>query len=263
MTVTTENSIKALLSSSEEIMWDELSLIRYTLERQFESDEIHIYQEELFNVRKLSQCLERIGEAKTLIQKFDIFYDEVYKPYVSEILTAKYRDFSIEIDDLRQKIERQEQYMEGVRKVSRVIGTMSIAIENKDKERQYESLYTDLVELSETLEKYIIYFPQNLIDNFKNLALAFLSDSKLKPDRANQNESVFSSLVRLKNTARAVLWQIEEHRSNEKSRLTESPSDTIFAREMQIQKNQAAMNWAKSRLEKIEGIAKEKGWILE
>lgn len=261
MTVTTENSIKALLSSSEKMILGELTVIKHTLERQFESDEVQISQEELFNVwLKLSKCLERIGEAKTLIQKFDIFYFELYEPFVSEILTEKYSDFLT--NDIRQKIEADGKYMEGVRELLIALSTISIAFEEEDKERQYESLYTGIVKLSETLEKYIFYFPQNLIDALKNIAVAFLNDSNLKPDRANRDEAIFSCLVRLKNTARAVLWQIEEHRTNEKSRLTESPSDIVFTREMQIQKNQAAMGWAKSRLEQIENLRKEKGWGL-
>jgi hypothetical protein len=119
------------------------------------------------------------------------------------------------------------------------------------------------VGLSELLEEYLLYFPQDLIEYVKNIALAFLNDSSLKPDKANHNESVFSYLVGLKNTARAVLWQIEENRTrSEKPRSIDSHSNQIFSREMQIQKNQAAMNWAKSRLEQIESIRQAKGWRL-
>jgi hypothetical protein len=44
--------------------------------------------------------------------------------------------------------------------------------------------------------------------------------------------------------------------------LIDSPYNPIFTREMQIQKNQSAMDWAKSRLEQIESIGEEKGWKL-
>jgi hypothetical protein len=93
--------------------------------------------------------------------------------------------------------------------------------------------------------------------------LAFLNDSSLKPDKANHNKSVFSSLVGLKNTARAVLWQIEENRTrSEKQPSIDSHSNQIFTRELQIQKNQAAIDWANSRLEQIETISAAKGWKL-
>jgi hypothetical protein len=141
---------------------------------------------------------------------------------------------------------------------------MLSAFEEKiDLVRKYGSLYTSMVGLSELLEEYLLYFPQDLIEYVKNIALAFLNDSSLKPDKANQNESVFSYLVGLKNTARAVLWQIEENRTrSEKQPSIDSHSNQIFSREMQIQKNQPAMDWAKSRLEQIEIIRKAKGWKL-
>ncbi|MCU0546947.1 MAG: hypothetical protein MUE44_33100 [Oscillatoriaceae cyanobacterium Prado104] len=261
MTVTTENSIQELLSSSDDIMWDELSLITHTLERLFESDEVQISKEELLSAMlKIFEFLERMREAKSPLQKFDIYYYELYKPFVAEIIKTKYSDFLT--NDSRQKIEAHEKYMEGVRELLRAMGTISIALEEEDKELQYESLYTGIAELSEIIEKYLIYFPPKLIDALNNIAVAFLNDANLKPERANQNDTVFSCLVRLKNTARAILWQIEEHRTNEKSRLTDSSANQILTCEMQIQKNQAAMDWAKSRLEKIESIAKEKGWSL-
>jgi hypothetical protein len=135
--------------------------------------------------------------------------------------------------------------------------------EEIDLVHQYGKLYTGMVGLSELLEEYLLYFPQDLIEYLKNITLAFLNDSSLKPDKANQNESDFSYLVGLKNTARAVLWQIEENRTrSEKPRSIDSHSNQIFSREMQIQKNQPAMDWLKSELEQIEIIRKAKGWKL-
>ncbi|MEG4320061.1 MULTISPECIES: hypothetical protein [unclassified Microcoleus] len=262
MISTTENSIKALLSTSDEMMLGEINFVKSTLEKLFESDEVQISKKEILNVLlRLFDFLERMREAKTFLQKFDIYYHQLYKPFVTEIIQTKYSDFLT--NDSRQKLEAHEKYMEGVRKLLIALGIISIALEEEDKERQYESLYTGISEISEILEKYILYFPQNLIDAIENIALAFLKDPNIKPDRDNQNDTIFSCLVGLKNTARAVLWQIEEQRTKEKSSLSNSPANQIFTREMQIQKNQPAMDWAKSRLDKIESIAKDKGWSLE
>ena len=154
--------------------------------------------------------------------------------------------------------------MDGLSELIIAQGIMVIAFEEEiDQVHQYGKLYTGMVRLSELVEEYLLYFPQHLIECIKNIALAFLNDSSLKPDRANQNESVFLYLISLKNTARAVLWQIEENRTqNEKSHFIDSPSHQIFTQKMQIQKNLAAMDWAKSRLEQIESIGEEKGWRL-
>jgi hypothetical protein len=261
MTVTTENSIKALLSNTEEVMLGELSLIKHSLEKLFESDEARISKEESFNdLLKIVEVSERIREANDIRQNFDIYYSK-YRPLLN-VFKAKYSDFLAR--DTFKEIEAHEKYMDGFRELIIALGMMLLAFEEEiDLVHQYGKLYRGMVGLSELLEEYLLYFPQDLIEYVKNIALAFLNDSSLKPDKANQNESVFSYLVGLKNTARAVLWQIEENRTrSEKPRSIDSHSNQIFSREMQIQKNQAAMNWAKSRLEQIESIKQAKGWRL-
>ena len=238
-----------------------LSSIKHSLERLFASDEARISKEELSNeLLKIFEVSERIREAKHLRQKVDIYYSE-YRPLLN-VFKAKYSDFLAR--DTFKEIEAHEKSLDGLRELTIAQGIMLIAFEEKiDIVRKYGSLYTSMVGLSELLEEYLLYFPQDLIEYVKNIALAFLNDSSLKPDKANQNESVFSYLVGLKNTARAVLWQIEENRTrSEKPRSIDSHSNQIFSREMQIQKNQPAIDWANSRLEQIETISAAKGWKL-
>ena len=92
MTVTTENSIRALLSNTEEVRFDELSSIKHSLERLFVSEEARISKEESFNdMLKIVEVSERIREAKDLRQKFDIYYSE-YRPLLN-VIKAKYSDF--------------------------------------------------------------------------------------------------------------------------------------------------------------------------
>ena len=261
MTVTTENSIRALLSNTEEVMLGELSSIKHSLEKLLESDEARIPKEELFNdLLKIVEVSERIREVQYLRQKFDIYYSE-YRPLFQEF-KSKYSDFLAR--DSFKEIEAHEKYMDGLSELIIAQGIMVIAFEEEiDQVHQYGKLYMGMVRLSYLVEEYLLYFPQHLIECIKNIALAFLNDSSLKPDRANQNESVFLYLISLKNTARAILWQIEENRTqNEKSHFIDSPSHQIFTQKMQIHKDQSAMDWAKSRLEQIESIGEEKGWRL-
>ena len=203
---------------------------------------------------------ERIREVQYLRQKFDIYYSE-YRPLFQEF-KSKYSDFLAR--DSFKEIEAHEKYMDGLSELIIDQGIMVIAFEEEiDQVHQYGKLYMGMVRLSYLVEEYLLYFPQHLIECIKNIALAFLNDSSLKPDRANQNESVFLYLISLKNSARAILWQIEENRTqNEKSHFIDSPSHQIFTQKMQIHKDQSAMDWAKSRLEQTESIGEEKGWKL-
>ena len=259
MTVTTENLIRALLSTSGEVMFGELSVI-HALERLFESDEARIPQEELSNdLSKIFEVSERIIKIKSLSKKFEIYYSE-YRILSSE-LKAKYSDFFA--DGIFKEIEYHEKSMDGIIELMIALGMLLALEEEIDEVHQYEKLYKGMLKLSEILEEYLFYFSQSLIEYVKNIALAFLNDTTIKLDKANQNDSAFLYLFVLKNTTRAVLWQIEENRTqNKKLHLINSPCNQIFTQKMQIQKNLAAMDWANSRLEQMESIGEEKGWKL-
>lgn len=136
-----------------------------------------------------------------------------------------------------------------------------LAEKEPEKTRQCELLYTGVVRLSDLVEEYLPCFSQGLIECIKNIASVFLNNPHLRPDKISQDEKLFPCLIGLKNAARAILWQIEEHLKNgEESRLTNSLAmNPNLAREMQIQRNQAAIDWAKSRLEQLESIRTAKG----
>ena len=151
MTVTTENSIRALLSNTDEVMLGELSSIKHSLEKLLESDEARIPKEELFNdLLKIVELLERIREAKHLGQKIEIYYSE-YRPFFS-VLKAKYSDFLAR--DTFKEIEAHEKYMDGFRELIIALGIMLAAFEEQiDRVHQYGALYTGMVGLSELLEE--------------------------------------------------------------------------------------------------------------
>jgi hypothetical protein len=259
MTIATENSIRALPLNSEEVMFGELNLTKDALEGLFESDEAQIPKEELFNdVLKIIEVSERIKEAETFRQKSDIYYSE-YRP-LSDEHKVKYSDFLAR--DVFREIEVYEKYIDGLKELIIAQGVMLLAFEDEtDQVHQCGTLYTGMVRLSELVEEYLLYFPPKLIEHIKNIASSFLNDSSLEPHKATQNEPVFSYLIGLKNTARAILWQLEEHRvKNEESRLTVTPAmNPDLDREIQIQRNQAAMDWSRLRLEQMESFRKAKG----
>jgi hypothetical protein len=261
MAIATENLIRALSLSSGEAIFGELNLIKHALEKLFEADEARISKEELFNnVLKIVKVSERIKEAATPRQKFDIYYSE-YRP-LSDEFSVKYSDFLAR--DTFREIQAYEKYVDGLKELVIVQGIMLLGFEETDRTRQCEKLYTGMVRLSELIEEYFIYFPQELIEYIKDIASAFLNDAGLRPDGISQDKTVFSYLIGLKNTARAILWQVEEQQvKSRESHLASSLAMNLdLARELQIQRNQAAMDWARSQLEQIESIRKEKGHTL-
>lgn len=108
MTTHTENSVRALPFNSEEAFTKELNLITSVLERLFESDEVQFPEEEISNdLLKIIEAAQRIREAETLSQKFDIYYTN-YRPLSNE-LKAKYSDF-LDRNTFRE-IEVHNKYM--------------------------------------------------------------------------------------------------------------------------------------------------------
>ena len=155
-----------------------------------------------------------------------------------------------------------DNYLQGFINLIRVKKIMlDASLKSTDKSAQYYHIYFGLTILSEIIiEKYIGYFPQNYLESFKMIAKAFLNDPSLQPEKTSQFKQV---LISLKNTARAILWQIQEYENQETKPLnwtdfyTSNKSDTD---QVQKQKNQPAIPWAKSRLEQLENLKKIKGW---
>lgn len=81
-------------------------------------------------------------------------------------------------------------------------------LKSTDKSAQYNRICFCITILSEIIiEKYIGYFPHKSLESFKMIAKAFLNDPSLQPEKTSQFKQV---LISLKNTARAILWQIQE-----------------------------------------------------
>lgn len=155
-----------------------------------------------------------------------------------------------------------DNYLQGFIELIRVKKILlDTLLKSTDKSAQYNRICFGLTILSEIIiEKYIGYFPHNSLESFKMIAKAFLNDPSLQPEKTSQFKQV---LISLKNTARAILWQIQEYENQETKPLnwtdfyTSNKSDTD---QVQKQKNQPAIALAKSRLEQLENLRKVKGW---
>lgn len=257
MSILTESSIKALHLGSEEAIFDAINLTKHVLEQILNSEEAQISKEDLLSdLSSIITVSERIRNTENLFQKSYIYSSE-YRP-LSDKLKAKYSDY---VDrDFFEEIEVREKHMDGFKKLIDAQNIMLTAFEeNADDNRRYGMIYTGMVETSEVVEEYILYFRGELIDCIRSIALAFLNDESFKPDRNVQSKTAFHYLIGLKNTARAILWQIEEYQSkNTNPSSSYFHSNLDFAQNFQIQKNQAAIAWSKARLEKIENLKKEK-----
>ncbi|MFM7876520.1 MAG: hypothetical protein ACKO8M_08445 [Microcystis panniformis] len=259
MTITTEDLLLSLPLVSSEEMLAEISFLKADLERLFTSDKsLNFLKEYQNDYLKITEVIEKIRAAQTPPQAENIYSLE-YQPITREF-QAKYCEF-LSADSLK-KMAYYDNYLQGFIKLIQVKKIMlDASLKSTDKSAQYYHIYFGLTILSEIIiEKYIGYFPHNYLESFKMIAKAFLNDPSLQPEKTSQFKQV---LISLKHTARAILWQIQEYENQETKPLnwtdfyTSNKSDTD---QVQKQKNQPAIAWAKSRLEQLENLRKVKGW---
>ena len=208
-----EDSIKSLSDDEGEIIVDSLALTKVALERLYESSEGLFPKEEILeDLRKIVELSERIKTTENLREKMKIFFSEYQA--LSGQLKTKYGDFLP--SRAMRKLEVGEKYIEGLKKLLVVQEYMLQALDEKDSIDQAGKLYAGMVKLSEVLEKYIPYFPTRLIEVAKNTARGVLADRTLQPNQPDISPEAANYLTAIKNTARDVLWPIDNYEREKK-----------------------------------------------
>jgi hypothetical protein len=89
--------------------------------------------------------------------------------------------------------------------------------DGKDLVARFKNFYAGMIELSEVSEKYIPYFPDHLIETIKNIALSFFAGSTLELlEQSTISQEVVDYIAAIKNTARGILWQIDNYKKGKK-----------------------------------------------
>ncbi|MEM8640951.1 MAG: hypothetical protein AAGG51_19370 [Cyanobacteria bacterium P01_G01_bin.54] len=262
----TESVIEALPINRDEIVFNELNLVQSTLEDLLESDDASIPKADLSEfISKIIEISEKTARAKTLQDRVNIYFAE-YRP-ILEKFRKKYLDFLGQ--DFLKKIEIAEQETNTLIDIFDSFVTIQNYVLSAYKEKPSYSLsrlskiHIGIVNLSELTERYSMYFSKEFMECIEDIAWSFLDDMNLISNIDTQDDKILTPLVAIKNTARAILWQVKEVKEATQSPLLKSTlaSDApLPAQNLQAQKNQAAMDWAKSQLEQLEQIGKAKGY---
>lgn len=213
-----EDSIRSLSGDDGEIIVDSLASTKLALEHLYESGKGQLPREEILNdLMKIAEVSEQIKSTNNFGEKMKIFFSEYQT--LSNQLNAKYSDF-LPTRAVR-KLEAGERYIEGFKMLLIAQEYMLQAFDDKNPVEQAGKLYTGMVKLSEVLEQYLSYFPEQLIQVTKNIALAFLADPALQPEQPDISQEVVNYLTALKNTTRGVLWQLDNDKKERKHTIGE------------------------------------------
>lgn len=208
----TEDSIRSLLENDGEIISDSLASIVLALKGLYESGEGQFSREEILSdSMKIVEIAKRIRATDNLVEKMEIFFSDYQT--LSNQLKTKYSDFLP--SRVVRKIEAGEKYVEGLKKLIIAQEYILQAFEDKDPVKKDTKLYTGMVKLSEVLEQYILYFPEQLIKTIKNIALEVLADPTLQYEQSSISPGA-DYLTAIKNTARGVLWQLDSYKEEKK-----------------------------------------------
>ncbi|AFZ18583.1 hypothetical protein [Allocoleopsis franciscana] len=213
MLTATEDSIRSLSEKNSENIINSLDSAKILLEQLYESGEGQFSREEILDdLMKLVEISERIKSTGNLGEKIEIFFGEYQT--LSNQLKTKYNDFLP--SRVVKKLETEEKYMEGFKRLLIAQEYMLQAFDDKYLVDQAGKLYTGMVKLSEVLEQYIFFSPDWLIEIVKKIPLAILSDPTLQPEQPGISQEVVNYLTALKNTSRGVLWQIYNYKKEKK-----------------------------------------------
>lgn len=212
MLAATESSIRALSQFGSEAIIDGLASTKLVLEHLYKIDEGQFTKEEILkDLAKIVEISERLKATSNLIDKRNIFFSEYQ--LLSNQLRDKYSDFLP--PDVIKQMEASEMYMQGFDRLINAQGYMFLAFSDTNPVELSGKLYTGMVELSEVLERYINYFPKQIIELTKNTALGILTDPSLQPEQPNLPEAAANYLIALRNTTRGVLWQLDNYQKLE------------------------------------------------
>jgi hypothetical protein len=213
MLAATEDSLRLLSDENSENIVNTLDSVKLALEQLYESGEGQLSKEEILDdVMKLVEISNRIKATNNLREKVNIVSEE-YQIF-SKQLRTKYSDF-LPTRVIRE-LEAEERYVEGLKQLMIAQGYMLLGFDDKEPVDQAGKIYTGMVKLSEVLEQYILYFPARLIELVKKIPLAILADPALQPEQPSISQEVVNYLMALKNTSRAVLWQIDNYTKEKK-----------------------------------------------
>lgn len=210
MSTDTEDSFRSLL---EDIVGT-LASTKLALERLYESGEGQISIQELLDVlMKFEEISPPIEVTDDIQEKMSLFLFEL-QTFTNQ-LRAKYSDF-LSSAELRQ-FEDGERRIEGLKKLLVFHKLMRQVADGKDLLARVRKFYAGMIELSEISEKYIPYFPAHLIETIKNIALSFLAGSTLELlEQSTISQEVVDYLAAIKNTARGILWQLDNYKKGKK-----------------------------------------------
>lgn len=213
MLTATEDSIRSLSDENSENIVNTLASAKLALEHLYESGKGQFSREEILDdLRKLVEISWRIKSTENLGEKTKIFFGEYQM--LSNQLKTKYNDFFP--SRVVKKLEAEEKYREGFKRLLIAQEYMLQAFDDQEPVDQAGKLYTGIIELSEVLEQYILFFPEWLIESIKTIALGLLADPALQPEQPDISQAVVNYLTAIKNTSRGVLWQIDNYRKEKK-----------------------------------------------
>jgi len=216
MHIATENSIRSLstlLSNKSDNIVNGLATAKLALEQLSKSGTEQFSREEIRDdLIKLVETSEHIKSTDNLAEKTKIFFSE-YKA-LSKHLRTKYSDLFP--SRVVNKLEAEEKYMEGFKELLITQDYMLQAFSDENPVDQAGELNTGMVKLSNVLEQYISFFPEQLIESIKTIALGFLADPTLQPEQPSLSPELVNYLTALKHTSRGLLWQLENYQKHKK-----------------------------------------------
>ena len=192
---------------------DKIDNVRQALQEAYQSNPAEVPREKfLEDMEKLQQLSKRLNATSAHQDKVRMFIHE-YAPLANE-LKDRYRDFFE--DDRFKSLNEAVAYPFALNDLLMAQSVMIVAMNEKELKEQAGMLYTGLVRISQVIDKFIKYMPVKVKEHLRLISFNILNDPFYNPDRYASNDSAYHYMIGLKNTAKAVLRDIENYQQEAK-----------------------------------------------
>lgn len=220
MTKNTQDSIQSFVNDADSFIVsiiEEIDGVKRALERVYESGSAEVPREILFkDIERLITVSGHMKAAENLKSKLDVFQSE-YQPLAKE-MRSRYADF-LPAEMIEWLDEREADFEASWGIVCAQSLMIHAMHDTEDPAERAKLLYTGLVRISNTIEKYIKYFSPQLRENVKRVASSLLKEPDYDPENHKGQREIESYMIALKNTARAVLWQVDQYQDESKHKV--------------------------------------------
>lgn len=186
------------------------------LTKSFQAEDNQDKKEEILkDLSLIGEVIVKVKEPLTFTKKLDLI-DETKNRVTN--FKAKYSGFLH--SDVLKKIEALECQIEAFKQIFSSFALIETTDNTKNNANEFHQIFRALDKILQTIETYSSYIPGSVIQSLSALSVTIIDINKereiARENRSEDIEDVSNSIRAINNVTKAILWQIEKIKDNNK-----------------------------------------------